>query len=162
MCNTTAMTIEPEQDERALELVRRRLSWYRREARKARLGYQYLELAQLVAGALVPLAVAVHWDNAVAAGLGAVVVCAGGARAVFQWHDNWLAFIDAQMRIERQLALYEVGAAPYGGYDRAQRLVLEVEAVAASETQRWRARRESDLANAQPASKPGSAEVSPE
>jgi len=132
-------------DESALERAHARLAWYRREARKARLGYQYLELAQLVAGALVPLAVAVRWGTAVTASLGAAVVFLGGARTIFQWHDNWLAFIEAQMRIERALALYRVRAAPYAGLDRAQQLVGEVEAITADETKRWQARRAKDL-----------------
>jgi Protein of unknown function (DUF4231) len=134
-----------EDDERALEQAHMRLAWYRREARRARLGYQYLELAQLVAGALVPLAVAVGWGTAVTASLGAAVVFLGGARTIFQWRDNWLAFIEAQMRIERALALYRVRAAPYAGPDRAQRLVGVVETVTADETQRWQARRQKDL-----------------
>ncbi|HEY1451623.1 MAG TPA: DUF4231 domain-containing protein [Solirubrobacteraceae bacterium] len=131
-------------DRRAVELAQERLRWYRREARKARLGYQYLELAQLVAGALVPVGVAVGWDAAVTASLGAAVVLAGGARAVFRWHDNWLGFIGAQMQIERELALYEVGASPYADTHRGQTLVREVERIALEETQGWRARRQAD------------------
>ncbi len=125
-------------------LALERLRWYRREARKARLGYQYLELAQLVAGALVPVAVAVGWSKAATAALGAIVVFAGGARAIFQWHDNWLGFIGAQMQIERELALYEVRAAPYDDASRDQALVREVERIAGEETQRWSTRREGD------------------
>ncbi|HTA05480.1 MAG TPA: DUF4231 domain-containing protein [Solirubrobacteraceae bacterium] len=131
-------------DKLAVELAQKRLRWYRREARKARLGYQYLELAQLVAGALVPVSVATGWDTAVTASLGAAVVLAGGARAVFQWHDNWLGFIGAQMQIERELALYEVGALPYADAHRGQTLVREVERIALEETQGWRARRQAD------------------
>jgi hypothetical protein len=151
-----------EDDESALEQAHARLAWYRREARKARLGYQYLELAQLVAGALVPLAVAVRWGTAVTASLGAAVVFLGGARTIFQWHDNWLAFIEAQMRIERTLALYRVRAAPYAGPDRAQRLVGEVEAITADETQRWRARRVKDLTQPNVPSEPTASAPAPQ
>ncbi len=136
--------------DRADEIARGRLRWYRREARKARLGYQYLELAQLVAGALVPVGVAVGWSTAATAALGAVVVFAGGARAVFQWHDNWLGFIGAQMQIERELALYEVGAPPYDRPDRGQTLVREVERIALEETHGWSAQRQADKEAAGP------------
>lgn len=145
--NLPALQGEPD---RAVELARRRLRWYRREARKARLGYQYLELAQLVAGALVPVGVAVGWSTATAAALGAAVVFAGGARAVFQWHDNWLGFIGAQMQIERELALYEVDAPPYDRPDRGQALVREVERIALEETHGWSARRQADQDTAGP------------
>jgi hypothetical protein len=128
----------------AFKLARGRLGWYRRQARKARVGYQYLEVAQLTAGALVPVAVALGWSKAAIAALGAVVVFAGGVRAVFQWHDNWLAFISAQIQIERHLALYEVRAPPYADDHREQKLVSEVERITGEETDRWRARRQAD------------------
>lgn len=124
-----------------------RLAWYKRQAKKARLGYQYLEFAQLIAGALVPLAVAVHWSTAVAAGLGAAVVVLGGARAIFQWHDNWLAFIDAQIGIEREIALYRIRATPYEAPEAAATLVRKIEQITLDETRRWSSRRRSEAAD---------------
>jgi hypothetical protein len=129
---------------RAQALAQERLRWYTSQARKARLGYQSLELVQLLAGALVPLAVALGWGKATTAALGAVVVLAGGMRTLFQWHDNWLGFVGAQLRIERELALYEVGARPYDDGRRGQTLMVEVEAVVMEETRSWTTRRKQD------------------
>jgi len=80
-----------------------------REARKARHGYQALELI----GLALALAVAVAVATPLGAGakvpivLGALIALVTGLRQVFGSKDNWVAFITAQLAIDHGLALYD-------------------------------------------------------
>jgi len=124
-----------------LVYARQERDWYAKHAPRERLGYQSLEILVLALGASVPVAAAVHADAGVTAVLGAAVVVATGVRSVFRWQENWIGFIDAQIQLDDQIALYALGDAPYDGADRGECLAREVQAIKRQETERWRARR---------------------
>ena len=124
-----------------LAYARRERDWYAKHAPLARLGYQLLEIVVITLGASVPVAAALDADVGVTAVLGAAVVVATGVRSVFRWQENWIGFIDAQIQLDDEIALYAFGDAPYDGTDRGERLARAVQAVKRQETERWRARR---------------------
>ncbi len=125
----------------ALDTVTNLRDWYRRQAVKARLGHRVTELGFIVFGAAVPLVAALGLSSTVAAMFGAGVVVLTGVRGLYQWHENWLAFIDAQLALETELALFAVSASPYDGPDRAAVLIRAAEAVKTAETRQWSTRR---------------------
>ncbi|ETK37479.1 DUF4231 domain-containing protein [Microbispora sp. ATCC PTA-5024] len=115
--------------------------WYARQAARARLGHRGTELGVIVLGAAVPLTAALGLGSTVAAVLGAGVVVLTGVRGLYQWHENWLAAIDAQLSLETELALFAVGASPYDGPDRAAVLIRTAEAVKTADARQWSSRR---------------------
>jgi len=124
-----------------LTYARQERDWYAKHAPLARIGYQLLEVVVIALGAAVPVAAALDADVGVTAVLGAAVVVAAGIRSVFRWQENWIGFIDAQIQLDDEIALYVFGDAPYDGADRGERLARAVQAIKRQETERWQARR---------------------
>ncbi len=118
----------------ALTFAKERCDWYHNAARTARFGYLATELLMVVLGAAVPLAAALESSVRLMAALGAAIVVLTGIRGIFQWHENWLGFIDAQMDIETEMALYQARYAPYADEDRGERLMRNVEDIRIRET----------------------------
>ena len=124
-----------------LVYARQERDWYAKHAPLARIGHQLLEIVVIALGASVPVAVALDADVGVTAVLGAAVVVAAGVRSVFRWQENWIGFIDAQIQLDDEIALYAFGDPPYDGADRGERLARAVQAIKRQETERWQARR---------------------
>jgi len=124
-----------------LAYARHERDWYAKHAPLARIGYQLLEVVVIALGAAVPVAAALDADVGVTAVLGAAVVVAAGIRSVFRWQESWIGFVDAQIQLDDEIALYAFGDAPYDGADRGERLARAVQTIKRQETERWRARR---------------------
>jgi hypothetical protein len=135
------VTSAPPGQDPHLAYARQQRDWYAQHAPLARIGYQLLEIVVIALGASVPVAVALDADVGVTAVLGAGVVLAAGVRSVFRWQENWIGFIDAQIQLDDEIALYEFGDAPYDDAGRGERLARAVQAIKRQETDRWRARR---------------------
>jgi hypothetical protein len=129
------MTMPPDDD--PLAILDARYSWYRAHAVSAGLRYKVLEIALLVAAALIPVST-VMTDRWVTALLGAVVVVFTGLRSIFTWQDDWMRFTEAWQQLQFARTRYVHGLPPYD--DPATRdatLVQRVQEVQASESRGW-------------------------
>jgi hypothetical protein len=123
--------------ESALAVLEGSFDWYARAAARARIGYRGSEIALLLAGALIPAAVAFTSDQRVPAALGVLVVVLTGFRQLFRWHEDWLRFTEICMKLRIEHARYDTREAEYAGDDRDQRLVQRVRELEAAETTTW-------------------------
>ena len=128
------MTMPPDDP---LELLELRYAWYRSHAVSAGMRFKLLEIALLVAAALIPVTTVVteRWVTAL---LGAVVVVLTGLRSIFTWQEDWLRFTEAWQQLEFARTRYVHGLQPYD--DPATRdalLVQRVQEIQASETRGW-------------------------
>jgi hypothetical protein len=129
------MTMQREDD--PLSILETQYAWYRGHARSAGMYYKGLEIAVLVAAALIPVS-AVVTDRWVTALLGAVVVVLTGLRSIFTWQENWLRFTEAWQQLQFARTRYVHGLPPYD--DPATRdatLVQRVQEIQRSETKGW-------------------------
>ena len=129
------MTMPPDDD--PLEILERQYAWYRAHAVSAGMRYKVLEIAQLMAAALVPVSTVVS-DRWVTALLGAVVVVLTGLRSIFTWQDDWMRFTEAWQQLQFARTRYVHGLPPYDDPDtRDATLVQRVQEVQASESRGW-------------------------
>ena len=120
-----------------------RWSYFARQARRSRNGYFLLDVLALVLAASIPASAAVGAGIKVAAALGAAVVVANGLRQIGRFHEEWISSAQAKYAIEHEIVLFIWGKRPYQGTNARADLAEEVEKIAASEGERFIARRES-------------------
>lgn len=119
-----------------------RWSFFARQARRGRNAYYILEALGLILAASIPASAALGAGVKVAGALGAAVVVVGGLRQIGGFHEEWVSSAQARYAIEGEIVLFRWGQPPYQGTNAAANLAVEVEKIAASEGQRFRARRE--------------------
>jgi hypothetical protein len=107
-------------------------------ARKRHAG---LELLSLVVTAAVPACAAFGVPAQWIGLLGALAVVLHGTRQLTGWKESWVNRKRVRYAIEREVALFRVGAERYVGEDAAVRLVECVEDIIAEEREDWHARR---------------------
>lgn len=122
-------------------MILRRWQWFRDNAQRARRGYLVTELTALCCAAAVPVAAGLRLHPVVLALLGAGVIVATGIRTTFGLHENWVEFIRMRYDIERECALYLVGAAPYDTEDARRELVVKIEELGTTHSTGWADRR---------------------
>jgi Protein of unknown function (DUF4231) len=122
-------------------MILRRWQWFHDNAQRARRGYLVTELTAICCAAAVPVAAGLRLHPVVLALLGAGVIVATGIRTTFGLHENWVEFIRMRYDIERECALYLVGAAPYETEAAKRHLVVRIETLAATHSTSWADRR---------------------
>lgn len=122
-------------------MILRRWQWFHDNAQRARRGYVVTELTAICCAAAVPVAAGLRLHPVVLALLGAGVIVATGIRTTFGLHENWVEFIRMRYDIERECALYLVGAAPYDRDDPAKALVVRIEDLGTTHSTSWADRR---------------------
>ncbi|MEU5878876.1 DUF4231 domain-containing protein [Spirillospora sp. NPDC047279] len=114
--------------------------WYSVHARRCRLEHYALELIILIIAAAIPVSAALDGGAGVGAVLGALVVVGAGLRQILGLNENWVSYSQARYAVEKEIALYAAGAAPYQ-IEPAARLVANVGALTENEGQDWSVRR---------------------
>lgn len=89
------------------------MKWYATHAWRARQWHYAAGTLLIVTGASVSVvALAIPDQSVTVAALGAVVVVLTGARAFFQWQDNWYRFTGACQALKQERRKYLVGQPP--------------------------------------------------
>ncbi|MFE7798541.1 DUF4231 domain-containing protein [Nocardia sp. NPDC057440] len=113
---------------------------YVRAGHQARLRHGTLEILNLVVAAAIPACAAFGVGNKWIVGLGSLAIVLNGCRQLFSWKESWANRKRVVYAIERQVALFCVGAAPYGTTKDAATLVEAVEEICAEHWEEWYAR----------------------
>jgi Protein of unknown function (DUF4231) len=116
-------------------------TWYVDAGNRARILHIMLEAASLVVIAAIPVCAAFDVDSRWIAVLGAVAIVLTGGRQLGGWKEGWADGRKTSYAIQREIALFTVGAGPYGGEQPAARLVEVVEEICAAEREDWHTRR---------------------
>lgn len=119
-----------------LAFAQDQLAWYTRNNRNARIGHYSIEVAQLVAAAATTLAAAIGAMAVLTAALASVTLLLTGLRQVFGFREKWATRAWALIKIEHEINLYQLDRAQ-GGDAAGRRLVLQVDAIVAEETNGW-------------------------
>jgi hypothetical protein len=119
-----------------------RWSTFARQARRSRNAYFILEILALMFAASIPASAALGAGIKVAGALGAAMVVVNGLRQIGGFHQEWVSSAQARYAIESEVVLFAGGEQPYAGENAAASLAVMVEKIAASEGERFRARRE--------------------
>lgn len=114
---------------------------YLRAGDMARRRHAALELLSLVVTAAIPACAAFGVPAQWIGLLGALAVIVHGTRQLTGWKESWANRKRVRYAIEREVALFRVGAERYAGEDAAVRLVECVEDIVAEEREDWHARR---------------------
>lgn len=119
-----------------LAFAQNQLGWYSRNNRNARFGHYSIEILQLIAAAATTLAAATGSPGALTAALASLTLLLTGLRQVFGFREKWATMTWATVRIEHAINVYRLE--PSGNRAEAgRRLVLQVDAIVAAETQGW-------------------------
>ncbi len=116
-------------------------SRYVRAGQAARTRHGILELLSLGVTAAVPACAAFGVGNKWIALIGSVAIILNGGRQLFGWKESWANRKKVRYAIEREVALFCVGAGLYGADEAAIRLVETVEEICAEEREDWHSRR---------------------
>lgn len=116
-------------------------TYFARQARRSRNGYYILDSLALMLAASIPASAAFGVNIEVTAALGAAVVVANGLRQIGRFHEEWISAAQARYAIEREIVLFTWGKPPYQGASATANLAEEVENIAASEGEKFIARR---------------------
>ncbi|MFE6922897.1 DUF4231 domain-containing protein [Nocardia sp. NPDC057663] len=121
-------------------------AWTRhvRAGHQARLRYGTLEILSLVVTAAIPAVAAFGVGTKWIVVLGSVAIVLSGCRELFGWKENWANRKRVVYAIQREVALFCVGAAPYGAAEDAATLVASVEDICAEHWEQWYFRRLAD------------------
>ena len=161
---TTSQDPPPSPDDSFDYLERRVIpqrKWHAAKARWNKKRFHTMEIATLVAGAMIPvvnlLGLATFWAGLFSGLLGGVVVIATAIGKLFKFHENWLQYRALVETLDRQVELYMNGVADYAGVgqsDRNRLLVERVENLLAMNTANYVATQRGDKALAPAASTP--------
>lgn len=115
------------------------MKWYAIHAWRARQWHYAAGTLLIVTGASVSVVALAFPDQSVTvAVLGAVVVVLTGARAFYQWQDNWYRFTGACQALKQERRKYVVGQPPYDDpATRQLELAKALNRVESKETQGW-------------------------
>lgn len=95
-----------------------------------------IEISQLVAAAATALSAGTGSAGSLTAALASLTLLLTGLRQVFGFREKWAAMTWATVRIEHEINLYRLQPAD-GRSGAGRRLVLQVDAIVAQETQGW-------------------------
>ncbi|MFC9470555.1 DUF4231 domain-containing protein [Nocardia sp. NPDC056952] len=123
-------------DDVAWERLTGQLTWYSTKAAAAQRVYKRIKLAQIVIGALLPVA-ALAAPAVITATIAAAVVAAEGALQLFQWQSNWIRYRATAEALKREKFLYLAKSGPYRDGGRKRALADRTEAIIAAETSSW-------------------------
>lgn len=130
----------------AVKRTEDQITWYDSRAKKCQLLYKSLRTIVIVAGASVPIAVAIQAPSAVTAGLGVTVVAVEGFQQLNQFHENWIRYRSTCEGLKRERSLFLPKAADYEKAKNPSRLLAQrVEEIISREHTRWLAGRETSV-----------------
>ncbi|MGB3441281.1 MAG: DUF4231 domain-containing protein [Actinophytocola sp.] len=116
-------------------------SRYVHAGEQARTRHGVLELLSLVVTAAVPACAAFEVGGKWIALIGSVAIVLNGGRQLFGWKESWANRKKVRYAIEREVALFCVGAGRYSTEEAAVRLVETIEEICAEEREDWHSRR---------------------
>ncbi len=108
---------------------------------RARARHGVLESLSLVVTAAVPACAAFEVGSKWIALIGSAAIVLNGGRQLFGWKESWANRKKVRYAIEREVALFFVGAGRYGEGEAAILLVETVEEICAEEREDWHSRR---------------------
>lgn len=115
-------------------------TWYADAGNRARIRHGMIEAVSMFVIAAIPVCAAFDVDSRWIAVLGAVAIVLNGGRQLGGWKESWADRRKASYAIQREVALFTVGAGRYGEQPAA-RLVEAVEEICAAEREDWHTRR---------------------
>jgi hypothetical protein len=129
------------------------IQWYDRNAASNQRWFKLIKVAQIVLGALVPVAAATDADRWVLGSFGAAIVVLEGIQQLFQFHRNWIKYRATCEALRREQHLYLACAGDYAASRNPFVLLAErLEAIVGQETTEWAATAAGPNANAAPES----------
>lgn len=108
---------------------------------QARLRHGALETLSLLVTAAIPACAAFGVGSKWIAVLGSLAIVLNGCRQLFGWKESWANRKKVVCAIEREVALFCVGADPYGTPEDGATLVKSVEEFCAEHWEEWYSRR---------------------
>jgi hypothetical protein len=114
------------------------IGWYDRNAASNQRWFKLIKVAQIVLGALVPVAAAADADRWLLGSFGAGVVVLEGVQQLFQFHRNWIKYRATCEALRREEHLYQAGAGDYASAPSPLQLLAErLEQLVGQETAEW-------------------------
>lgn len=100
--------------------------WYRTAAIRSRRWHRFSELLMILVSATIPLAAIVLPSlPIVPAILGSVLVVMGGAKALFNWQENYLRFSRSRELVSAEHRRYAFGVGSYSDPSTRDEVLLE-------------------------------------
>jgi hypothetical protein len=114
---------------------------YAHSESRARTRHAILEMASLLTTAAIPACAAFDVEASWIAALGSVAIVINGGRQLFGWKESWANRRKVRYAIEREVALFVIGAGRYAEEHPEKRLVEVVEEMLSEEREDWHSRR---------------------
>lgn len=126
-----------------MERLDRQIEWYDKRSLYNQRVFKGLKIAEIVAGALVPLAAGLSVRPLVTGGLGVLIVILEGLQQVSQYYHNWITYRSTCESLKHEKYLYLAKAGPYADAADAHALLAErIESLISQEHAKWIAGRE--------------------
>lgn len=126
-----------------MERLEQQIEWYDKRSMSNQRAFKWLKIAEIVAGALVPLSAGLALGPLVTGGLGVLIVVFEGLQQVNQYHHNWIIYRSTCESLKHEKYLYLAKAGPYAGAtDRYALLAERIESLISQEHAKWIAGRE--------------------
>ncbi|MFJ1762783.1 DUF4231 domain-containing protein [Amycolatopsis sp. NPDC088138] len=100
-----------------------------------------LEITSLLVTATIPACAAFDTEGHWIALLGSIAIILNGGRQLFGWKESWVNRKRVRHSIEREVALFTVGAGSYGTPNASRVLVESIAEICAEERADWHARK---------------------
>ncbi|MFE2961141.1 DUF4231 domain-containing protein [Nocardia tengchongensis] len=117
--------------------VERQLTYYRTEAKKAKVSYRSVKLVQIVVGVVIPVLAAAGATGWITAAVAAIPIAAEGVQQLFQWQSNWLRFRSAAEALKTEIFLYQAEVEPYENANRLSVLAERTTKITREESAEW-------------------------
>src|SRR5579884_2567432 len=108
-----------------MERLEQQIEWYDKRSMSNQRAFKWLKIAEIVAGALVPLSAGLALGPLVTGGLGVLIVVFEGLQQVNQYHHNWIIYRSTCESLKHEKYLYLAKAGPYAGATDRYALLAE-------------------------------------
>lgn len=125
-----------------LKRLEDQIAWYDGRSKYNQRMFKAMKIAEVVAGALVPLAAGMEAPPLVTGALGALIVVLETLQHLNQYHENWIRYRSTAEALKHEKYLYLASAGPYVQGDSLKLLAERLEGLVSQEHARWVAGRE--------------------
>jgi hypothetical protein len=110
-----------------------RINDYGKQSEANKRLYQYVKLAQIMAGAGVTFAGAAGAPRILTAGVGAAIVVLEGGQQLFRYHEQWLRFRTSCEALRREKFLFLAKVGHYSDGDAREKFAEQIETIVSRE-----------------------------